>query len=113
VIDYFDNDHHYSLVFLDPATGNQSNNLTPTCNYDDYASGIDANTGLVYEQSANAIFLVYDSSYGCVQRLDLANWQISWSATSKDSFSFASGGFQYLMPDSSLDFSKGNDLLAG
>ncbi len=111
VIDYTDNDYHYGLIFLDPASGDQTNSITPTCTYNDYDSNIDTDTGLVYDQAGNALFLVYGSPYGCVQRLDLANGQISWSATSKDSFNLSPDGFQYLMTDSSLYFSNANDLL--
>ena len=112
VVDYIDNDYHYGLVFLDPASGDQTNVITPTCTSNDYDSNIDTDTGLVYDQTENALFLVYDSSYGCVQRIDLANGQTSWSISSKDSFSFSPDGFQYLMTDSSLYFSNGNDLMA-
>jgi outer membrane protein assembly factor BamB len=85
--------------------------LTPTCTFNDYVSNMDADMGLVHDQAGNALILVYDSSYGCVQRLDLANGQTSWSVSRKDSFSFASDGFQYLLTDSSLYFSNGNELL--
>jgi len=112
MIDYTDNDYHYGLVFLDPATGSQQNMVTPTCTRNDYVSNIDIDMGFVFSGAENALYLVYDSSYGCVQRLDLASGQISWSATSQDSFSFASDGFQYFMTDSSLYFSSSNDLLA-
>jgi outer membrane protein assembly factor BamB len=112
MIDYTDSHNNYGLIFLDPATGSQQNMITPTCTYNDYASTIDTYTGLVYDQAENALFLVYDSSYGCVQRLDLANGQVTWDVSSKDSFSFSSDGFQYLMTDSNLYFSNGNDLLA-
>jgi hypothetical protein len=111
VIDYTDADYHYGLVLLDPATGAQKNVLTPTCTYNDYASNMDTDAGLVYDQAGKALFLVYESSYGCVQRIDLSTGQASWSATSQDNFSFASGGFQYFMTDSSLYFSNENDLL--
>ena len=112
VIDYIDSDYNYGLVFLDPATGSQQNVVNPTCTYNDYDSNIDTDTGLIYDHAENALFLVYDSSYGCVQRLDLASGQAAWSASSKDSFSFSSDGFQSLMTDSSLYFSNGNDILA-
>jgi ribosomal protein L7/L12 len=112
LIDYIDNNYNYGLVFLDPATGSQQRVLTPSCTYNDYDSTIDTDTGLVYDRAANALFLVYDSSYGCVQRLDLASGQAAWSSSSKDSFSFSSDGFQSLMTDSSLYFSNGNDILA-
>ena len=112
VIDYTDSDNHSGLLFLDPATGSQQKVITPSCTYNDYTSNIDTDSGLVYDQAENALFLVYDSSYGCVQRLDLASGQVTWDATIKDSFSFSSDGFQSLMTDSSLYFSNGNDLLA-
>jgi outer membrane protein assembly factor BamB/ribosomal protein L7/L12 len=112
VIDYTDNNYTYGLVFLDPATGNQQSVLTPTCTYNDYTSNIDTDTGFVYDQAANALFLVYDSSYGCVQRLDMASGKVAWDVSSKDSFSFAMDGFQSLMTNSTLYFSNGNDLLS-
>jgi outer membrane protein assembly factor BamB len=112
VIDTIDNDYHYGLVFIDPASGDAQITLTPTCTYNDYESGIDTDTGLVHDPAENALFLVYDSSYGCVQRLDLVDGQTTWSSSSKDSFNFSPDGFQYLLTDSSLFFSNDNDLLA-
>jgi len=111
VIDYIDNDYHYGLIFLDPATGDQKNLITPTCTYNDYTSDLDTDTGLVYDQVENALYLVYDSSYGCVQRLDLTSGQAAWSASAKNNFNFSPDGFQYLMTGSSLYFSNDNDLL--
>ena len=112
LVDYTDNNNDFGLVFLDPATGSQQKVITPTCTYNDYDSSIDPSAGLVYDQSENALYLVYDSAYGCVQRLDLASGQTSWSANSHDSFSFSSDGLQSLMTDSSLYFSNRNDILA-
>ncbi len=111
VIDYIDNDYHYGLIFLDPATGDQKNLITPTCTYNDYTSDLDTDTGLVYDQVENALYLVYNSSYGCVQRLDLTSGQTAWSASAKNNFNFSPDGFQYLMTGSSLYFSNDNDLL--
>ena len=112
VIDYIDSNNNFGLMFLDPATGSQQNVITPTCTFNDYDSDISPDSGLVYDPANNALFLVYASSYGCVQRLDLASGQTTWSASSKDSFSFSSDGFQSLMTDSKLYFSNGNDILA-
>ncbi len=111
VIDYTDNDYHYGLIFLDPTNGDQKNSITPACTYNDYDFNINSEPGLVYDQAGKALFLVYGSPYGCVQRLDLANGQISWSATSKNSFNISPDGFQYLMTGSRLYFSNENDLL--
>jgi outer membrane protein assembly factor BamB len=112
VIDYTDNNYTYGLVFLDPASGDQQNSITPTCTSNGYTSNIDTDTGFVYDQAENALFVVYDSAYGCVQRLDMASGQATWDVSSQNSFSFAMDGFQYLMTDSTLYFSNGNDLLA-
>jgi len=112
LIDYVGGNNDYGLIFLDPASGSQQKVLTPACMYNDYSSNLDPDVGLVYDQAGNALYLVYDSSYGCVQRLDLASGQIPWEADSKDNFNFMPGGFQSLMTDSTLYFSNGNDLLA-
>ena len=112
VMDYTDSNNDYGLLFLDPATGTQQRVLTPACNYNDYSSYLDTDAGLVYDQAGNALYLVYDSSYGCVQRLDLASGKTVWEADSKGGFSFSPDGLQSLMTDSTLYFSNGNDLLA-
>jgi outer membrane protein assembly factor BamB len=111
VVDYTDSNNNYGLLLLDPANGNQKNSITPTCTYNDYTSNIDTDTGLVFDQPNNALFLVYDSSYGCVQRLDLATGQISWSSSTQDNFNFEPEGFQGFITDSSLYFSNGSNLL--
>ena len=112
VVDYTDNNHNFGLLFLDPASGSQQNVITPTCTHADYTSNIDPESGLVYDPAGNAIFLVYASPYGCVQRLDLASGQVAWSTGSKDNYNFSMDGFQSLMTGSTLYFSDGSDILA-
>jgi ribosomal protein L7/L12 len=111
VLDYTDSNNDYGLLFLDPATGTQQNVLTPSCNSNDFTANLDTESGILYDQAANTLYLVYDS-YGCVQRLDLASGKTVWEADSKDDFNFAADGLQSLMTDSTLYFSNGNDLLA-
>jgi ribosomal protein L7/L12 len=112
MIDYIDNNYNYGLMFFDPTTGSQQKVVTPSCTYNDYDSNIGPDSGLVYDQAENALFLVYDSSYGCVQRLDLSSGRVAWSSNSQDGFSFSSDNFQSVLTDSSLYFSNGNDILA-
>ena len=112
VMDYTDSSSDYGLLFLDPATGTQQNVITPTCTFNDNSSYLDTDAGLLYDQAGNALYLVYDSSSGCVQRLDLTSGKTVWEADSKDSFSFSPDGLQSLMTDSTLYFSNGNNLLA-
>ena len=112
ILDYIGDTYDYSLVFLDPSDGSQQRVLTPTCQYDEYSSAtLDTDSGIVYDEGENALYLVFDSSYGCVQRLDLASGQVAWQALSKDSFSFAMDGFNFLMTDTRLYFSEGNQLV--
>jgi outer membrane protein assembly factor BamB/ribosomal protein L7/L12 len=112
VMDYTDSNNDYGLLFLDPATGTQQKALTPTCNYNDYSANLSTDAGLLYDPAENALYLVFDSSYGCVQRVDMASGKTVWEADSKDSFSFSPDGLQSVMTDSTLYFSNGNDLLA-
>jgi hypothetical protein len=111
VLDYTDSNSDYGLLFLDPATGTQKNVITPTCNTNDSTANLDTDSGILYDQAGNALYLVYDS-YGCVQRLDLASGKTVWEADSQNDFSFAADGLQSLMTDSTLYFSNGNDLMA-
>jgi len=73
VMDYTDSNNDYGLLFLDRLRAPKQRVITPTCNYNDYSSNLDTDAGLLYDQAGNALYLVYDSSYGCVQRLDLAS----------------------------------------
>jgi outer membrane protein assembly factor BamB/ribosomal protein L7/L12 len=113
VIDYTDNNYNYGLVFLDPATGGQQNVITPICKHNDYSyDALGNDSGLVYDPAGNALYLVSDASYACLERIDLASGQVAWQTTSDESYSFAADGFQSLMTDSTLYFSNGNELLA-
>jgi len=102
----------YGLIFLDPVTGNQQNVITPACTYNGSTFGLDTGVGLDYDAAENAIYIVYDSSNGCVQRLDMGTGKIAWELDSDNSFDFTSDGFQSLMTDSTLYFNNGSDLLA-
>jgi len=112
VVDYVDNNNDYGLVFVDPITGAKQQTLTPVCNYNDYTSNLDPDSGLVYDATGNAIYLIFDSSYGCVQRLDLTSGKATWETDSQDGFNFSSNGFQSLNTDSTIYFSNDNDLLS-
>ena len=113
LLDYIDDSYTYSLVFLNPADGSQKRVITPTCQYDEYSSNtLDTDSGLLYDEAENILYLVYDSSSGCVQRLDLASGQVTWQAIAEDSFSFSPYGFNALNTHSTLYFSNGSQLLA-
>ena len=113
LLDYIGDSYDYSLVFLDPGDGSQQRVITPTCQYDDNSSDtLDTDSGIVYDQGKNALFLAFGFFSGCVQRLDLASGQITWQAQVDNGFEFAPDGFIFLMTDSQLYFSDGNQLRA-
>jgi outer membrane protein assembly factor BamB len=113
VLDYTDETYTYSLIFLDPADGSEQRRLTPTCQFDQYSNAtLDTDSGLLYAEAENALFLVYDSYAGCVQRFDFATGQMAWQTVSADSFSFSLYGFSMLMTDPAFYFDNGNQLLA-
>ncbi len=114
VIDYTTSDSYtYGLFFLDPLDGSEQRVLTPTCQYDQYSTAaLDTDSGLLYIEAENALFLVYDSYKGCVQRLDFEAGQMAWQTVTEDSFSFSPYGFNTLMTDTTFYFNNGSQLLA-
>jgi ribosomal protein L7/L12/outer membrane protein assembly factor BamB len=112
VVDYAGENNAYGLIFLDTFSGNEKNTILPTCTYHDYDSTIDPETGLVYDAGENALYLVYESSYGCVQRINPDTGEVAWSTAIQESFNFLPEGFQYLQTDSTLYFSSGNEIKA-
>lgn len=113
VLDYVGDTYNYGLFFLDPLDGSQQSLVTPTCQVDQYSSAtLDGETGLLYVEAENALVLVYDSSYGCVQRLDLASGQMTWQTLTEDSFSFSPYGFNTLVTAATIFFNNGSQLLA-
>jgi ribosomal protein L7/L12/outer membrane protein assembly factor BamB len=112
VIDYVGDNYTYGLIFLDLFSGSQQNTVYPTCTYNDYESTIDPDSGFVYDSAGKALYLVYDSSYGCVQRIDPTTGEAAWSTSVGESFNFSPDGFQYLLTDTSLYFSSGNEIMA-
>jgi LSD1 subclass zinc finger protein len=113
LLDYTGDDYTYSLVFLDPVTGAEQNIITPACPYSEYSSAtLGTDSGLLYDDAENALYLVFNSSSGCVQRLDLASGQTIWQTVAEDSFSFSSSGFSALNTDTTLFFSNESQLLA-
>lgn len=113
LLDYTGDDYTYSLVFLDPVTGAEQNIITPACPYSEYSSAtLDTDSGLLYDDAENALYLVFDSSSGCVQRMNLATRQTTWQTVAEDSFSFSSYGFSALNTDTTLFISNERQLLA-
>jgi LSD1 subclass zinc finger protein len=113
VLDYIGDSYNYSLIFLNPIDGNQQRVITPACQVDQYSSAsLYIDSGMIFVESENALYLVYDSSYGCIQRLDFTTGQVVWQTATQDSFSFSPYGFNYLLTDTVFYFSNDSQLLA-
>ncbi len=112
VVDYVGENYTYGLIFLDLLTGEQQNVIMPTCTYNDYESTIDPDSGFLVDSANNALYLVYDSTYGCVQKIDLATGEVAWSSAGEVRFSFPPDGFRYLLAGSSLYFETDDGLMA-
>jgi LSD1 subclass zinc finger protein len=114
VLDYTTSDSYtYSLFFINPLDGSRQRLITPVCQIDQYSSDtLYIDSGLIYAKADNALYLVYDSSYGCIQHLDFTTGQVVWQTVTQDSFSFSPYGFSHLMNDTVLYFNGGRQLLA-
>ena len=112
VIDTTDDTYTYSMFFLDPVDGREQRRFTPACQVDEYSSStMDPDSGLLYNQAENALYLVYNSSYGCIQRLDFTSGQVTWQTSVEESYSFSPYGFHGLMTESGIIFSNSNQLV--
>ncbi|MBN2388685.1 MAG: PQQ-binding-like beta-propeller repeat protein [Anaerolineales bacterium] len=113
VIDTIGDETTFSLIFIDPVDGRELRQITPTCQQDERSvATIDPGAGLLYDQAENALYLVFDSSPGCVQRLDLATGQTTWQVLADDWFTFSASGFTGLLADDLLYFNQGGQLYA-
>ena len=113
VLDYTESTYDYSMYLLDPINGNEQRILTPACPADQFSSSmLDVDSGLVYVEAENAIYVFYDSFRGCVQRLDFESGQAVWQTTPQEAFSFSFYGFNWLATDTIIYFNSGNQLLA-
>lgn len=81
-----------ALFFLDPATGAVTRRLTSTCTRADgfFSSDLDDyGTTLLYDEPTEALYLIFGSFEGCVQRWDPSADAPQWEAhlTEEDGFS--------------------------
>ncbi len=112
VIDYLGEDYTYNFIFLDPLDGQEQRVITPTCSTDEYSvSSVDPDTGLLFDPEENAIYLVYDSTPGCIQKIDLGSGQPAWQTLDEEWYNFSSG-FHGFLTEEHLFFGTGNRLVA-
>jgi len=113
VMDTLGDDYTYSLLFLDPATGEEKATLTPSCQVREYSSEtLDPSGSILYEPGQNSLFLFYDSFDGCIQRITLSTGQVTWQAMVEDGFSFSPYGFNSLITDAEIYLQNDGQLLS-
>jgi outer membrane protein assembly factor BamB/ribosomal protein L7/L12 len=112
VLDYVGDSYNYSLIFLSPVDGSQQRVIDLLCKTGEYSSdSFYTYSGLIYVKAENALYLVYDSYDGCIQRIDFTTGQLVWQNVTNDSFSFSPYGFNVLMTDPAFYFRSGGKLL--
>lgn len=112
VLDYPSADSYtYSLFLLDPLDGSQQRLITPTCQVDTYSSDtLGVYSGMVYIPAEDALYLVYDSYNGCIQRLQFSTGRVVWQVLTGLSYSFSSDGFISLDSGRFLYFAQDGQL---
>ncbi len=113
VVDYIGDTYTFSLIFINPVDGSEQRTLTPNCQTDQYSSAsLYPDSGLLYVEAEKALYLVYGSSNGCVQRLDFATGGMAWQTVTENGFNFSPDGFYPLVTDTTIYFSNESQLLA-
>jgi hypothetical protein len=113
VLDYTEGTYDYSMYFIDPLNGNEQRVITPTCQISEFTTAaLDVDSGIIYIQSENSLYLFYDSYDGCAQRVDFTTGQVLWQAIPENDFSFSAYGFNSLTADAIIYIGDSSQLLA-
>jgi outer membrane protein assembly factor BamB/ribosomal protein L7/L12 len=113
VVDYTDDSSAYRLIFLDPKDGGQQRVIAPACQYSEHSTAtVYPDSGLIFDEAANAVTLVYNSSPGCVQRLDLSSGRVIWQTLDGEDLDLSSGSPHALVEGDRLYCAVRGTLLA-
>ncbi len=114
ILDYVGDTYTYSLIYLDPQNGQEQLSFTPGCPTSEYSSDyVEPDSGLFFDQTENAVYLVFASSSRCVQRLDFASGKVVWQTIlEEDSVYFSPAGVPALMTQDTLYVSRQSQILA-
>jgi hypothetical protein len=111
MLDYSGDENNYSLIFLDPSDGHETLLITPFCQVENsLGNDLDLNSGIIYDEAENSLYLIYGFFDGCVQRYDLQNGQMSWQYTQQDAFNFSIDDLRPILTDPHLIFGFENSL---
>lgn len=101
VLDYISGGYDLNIFLLDPADGSEERIIFPVCQSDSsWEENLSNDSGIIYDDSTNALYLLFGSSFGCIQRYDLGSGQLTWETQSDDSFGHSFYGFHSIQtPD--------------
>jgi len=113
IMDYPEGSTNFSLYVLDPSDGHQVHEITPVCRVGEYMEDdIDPDSGIVYDEETSALYLIFGSFNGCIQRYDLQSGQLNWQYFQENAFSFSMLGFNPILTETVLFFSDEHRLFA-
>ena len=113
VLDYVKDAYDFSLFLIDPKDGSEEHVIFPACKAEgSWEENVDDDSGIVYDSTADALYLVFGSSFGCIQRYDLGTGGLTWEIQSEDSFDTSFYGFNYLQTADTLYFGNQARLFA-
>lgn len=97
ILDYIEGGHDFNIFLLDPVDGTEDRVIFPTCRSDSsWEENLDDDSGIVYDTAANALYLVFGSSFGCIQRYDLGSGELAWEIRFEESFGNSFHDYNYL-----------------
>ena len=113
ILDQVGDGYTYSLVFLDPVDGQEQRVTTPACEYGGHsADTLEIDSGIIYDEMQDELYLVYGDFTGCVERYDIKSGEVNWQTTNEDGFYFSAHGFSWLLTETHLYFGYGQVLYA-
>ncbi|MEW5830782.1 MAG: PQQ-binding-like beta-propeller repeat protein [Chloroflexota bacterium] len=113
LLDYVPDGYDLNVFLLDPASGREERVIFPVCKSSDlWEENLDNDSGLVYDEAANALYLAFGSSFGCIQRYDLGSGQLAWESRSDEAFNISFYGFNHVQTPSTLYFGDQGRLFA-
>lgn len=97
ILDYLEDEYDFNIFLLDPRDGSEQRVIFPICTSDaSWEENLEDDSGIVYDAAADALHLVFGSSFGCIQRYDLGTGRLTWEIHSEDSFGTGFYGFNFL-----------------
>ncbi len=85
ILDYIGDGHDFNIILIDPKDGSQDQVIFPVCNSDNsWEENLDDNSGVLFMTAPRRSYLVFGTSFGCIQRYDLGTGRLVWENRSEE-----------------------------